>query len=514
MRSLVATAVIALVLLWNSVPTFAQEDGGSREFDLAEIVRLLSSKDVEDRRYGVEFAGSCGAAVVPYLVVALDDEDPEVREAAAYTLGEMGATAAPAVKPLVARLELRSGFERDNIIEVLLHLSVAVPEAERAVRKLIREGKREFRLEVLMLLQFVDEIADGLVADLVELSFDPDETLQTSAMCALTSTRRRGELALPMLVSRLATDDVDRLFDITWLLGSLLDKTPEALPVLVDLLEHPEYLVRSTVVSRFSYSPERCGSVAPILIRALDDHRLSLHWSISRALFSIGPHARDVLGEIQELLQSPHASSAAFGLGMLACRNDETIPALRKAAKSAEPKIRGLSLFALWVLTGEQAGVPEALVLALDPDSPDHSVCHALGYMGPLAAPAVPQLTAMLKQEGHMVLASGALLGISKLKAEKLPELIECLSSEDPAERRTAIAKLGALGPQSPAPIPALLAHLRTAEVEEKLLVIGALAEMELEARAARFDLMRIRDTEPEDSPLGAAARQALKLIG
>jgi len=112
-----------------------------------------------------------------------------------------------------------------------------------------------------------------------------------------------------------------------------------------------------------------------------------------------------------------------------------------------------------------------------------------------------------------------------------LAELTTLMASDDHPERAYAAFILRVASKSEPLPvrglsgfaiwvltgdaegaIPALTGALSIEEPNRNV-IVRALGRMGQGARVARYDLMRIRDAEPEDSPLGAGARQALKLI-
>jgi len=83
--------------------------------------------------------GERGAALAPDLAKALDDESPEVRDAALQTLAELGKAAEPALPRLLKMLaDLPEGSERHAVIYVLGRMGPTAVTAAPALMKLIR----------------------------------------------------------------------------------------------------------------------------------------------------------------------------------------------------------------------------------------------------------------------------------------------------------------------------------------------------------------------------------------
>ena len=69
-----------------------------RETPVSELIAKLASDD--ERQVAAKALASRGKGVVPELLAALDDKEPKVRAAAAFTLGQLGKQGTDAVEKL------------------------------------------------------------------------------------------------------------------------------------------------------------------------------------------------------------------------------------------------------------------------------------------------------------------------------------------------------------------------------------------------------------------------------
>lgn len=137
-----------------------------------------------------------------------------------------------------------------------------------------------------------------------------------------------------------------------------------------------------------------------------------------------------------------------------------TLPVFAKVLKEADPETRMHILHAI-ASAGEDA-VP-GLIVALQHPEIKYWAILVLGDLGPKAKAAVPQLTALLKDESIQVRreAAMALGAIGKDAAPAVPAIIGKLNDKEMAVRFAAAYALGILGPDAKAAVPALTTALQ-----------------------------------------------------
>jgi HEAT repeat protein len=174
------------------------------------------------------------------------------------------------------------------------------------------------------------------------------------------------------------------------------------------------------------------------------------------------------------------------------------VPALIKALQGEDPELRIFALWTLGEIEGEAEAAVPALIAALDDPSIGPSAMGALVRIGPAAAPAIPALEAKLKR-GELGSAdfTGALQRIGKAGVpllvqsfqqearsyvrpdedsgpgveaflqlgtearEAAPALVPYLTDKRPMIRAAAAVALGAVAPDTPGVVPALIEILK-----------------------------------------------------
>jgi HEAT repeat protein len=186
---------------------------------------------------------------IPALIRALEDEDPDMRVAAANALGEIGPEAMEAVPALVwAALE-----DEDRDVRSVAVWALGGIEPEVAISVLSRV------------------LEDG----------DPDQ-VRTSAILGLRQSK--GE-AVPALIRALEDKDPDMRIAAVEVLGWIGPEVAEAVPVLIRVLEDDaDPRVRESAAYELGYM----GSEAvPALTRALEDEDPGVRSAAAEALEQI-----------------------------------------------------------------------------------------------------------------------------------------------------------------------------------------------------------------------------------
>jgi HEAT repeat protein len=123
---------------------------------------------------------------------------------------------------------------------------------------------------------------------------------------------------------------------------------------------------------------------------------------------------------------------------------------------------------------------------------------HALGKIGPMAAPAIPALEKLLTSDKNACAYTFAGYALWRIGKASVPALIRATAPES-GGRYSAIVALGFLGKDaSPAAIECLIRVLSSQEKEDPgpLYAACALASLGEHARAARQALEKCRDGE------------------
>jgi HEAT repeat protein len=132
----------------------------------------------------------------------------------------------------------------------------------------------------------------------------------------------------------------------------------------------------------------------------------------------------------------------------------------------------------------------------------------AIGILGPVAAPAIAEVAAVLDEPG---LTAEAAIALSYMGPDALEPLIEGLDSDDPVVRREALRSIGKLKERAPldaaAVLPVLVARMKDPDPGVRAVAatyLGIIHEGAGEAIPAL--IVGLRDPDPEVRRASAAA--------
>jgi HEAT repeat protein len=183
-------------------------------------------------------------------------------------------------------------------------------------------------------------------------------------------------------IKELANPDTDARRRAVFALGSIGPEASEAIPTLATLmLEDPDTLVRVDASLALSKMDPASKAAIPSLTQALDDKEPFVRMNAAMALFRLGPEARPAIPALCKALKDDNNQSAPGAFHY---------------------SVQGMAALALGRASAGSADAVPALTAALESaETPDQriAVARALGEVGPLAHPAVPQLKTMLKDK-------------------------------------------------------------------------------------------------------------------
>jgi HEAT repeat protein len=216
--------------------------GSAEREAVRPLVEALRSKSGSIRRTAVEALGEKGRAGLPALSKALQDEEAEVRRAAAWSLVRIGRQAAPATPALAKAL-------RDDDPEVRQRVAVALgyigPLARTAVPALLdvlaNDKAWEPRRNAATALGRIGETGE-VVPSLITALPDPDTNVRMAAAEALGLLGAKAAEAVPALL-RMITDMSNGREGVrqqaAFALGKIGQATPDVVQALAAALKDP-----------------------------------------------------------------------------------------------------------------------------------------------------------------------------------------------------------------------------------------------------------------------------------
>jgi HEAT repeat protein len=479
----------------------------------AAIPAVLERMEEEDlRACAIGVLDSMGAkepAVVDALRKALADPNPEVRDAAADALRNLGPAAKPARKLLVAAL--KAEYIHVSAAEALARMGeIALPDVAAAARDepsaraaafaLILMGKagvpefrkvladRNPRIRAACLWALVDAsgsvlgffpdlkenrsqafrlLAPELPVVLVKQLKDEDVDVRRSAAWALKHFPCDSAGTNPAL--REALKDADPTVRRPALLAICVSDAPvrKQLEIVVAALEDADSAVRADALCELDRMKRDAEPVVPSLVKLLENNQKNTRCDILRLLRDIGPQAKAAVPALTKALEDSDSGMrviAAEALGNIGPEAKEAAGSLRAGLIDEDECVAVAAARALWFIEREKSGAIPILA-------------HFLG---------VPD-----KGKGTMVALSAALaLGeIGPGAKDAVPALVKALKRDD-FVRGEAARTLGRIGPDADAAIPALSEMLSDVEAEEFFIALDSLRHIGVAAIPALTDAL------------------------
>jgi HEAT repeat protein len=455
--------------------------------------------------------GEPSDVLVPPLIAALSDSKKEVRERGVEALGRIGSPARDAVPALAAALKDEEATVATKACQALSFIGES--KVAQPLLAAFQSGRSEVAVEAGRALWRLGQQADPIVPALLTLAEGPIEK-SAPARNLLASF---GPHIVPMLVEALRDSDAAKREAAVDVLGRIGPPARTAiLPVLAALKDKSPAVALMAAMAVAQIDATRGGAAVKLLTNSLDLPGASI------ALADLGHTARAAVPELiaalkprkeiahDELIRL-HVQLALARIGTAA------VPALIAALKDKREGVAPLAAGALgWVLPPPKEAVA-ALRAALKNDRAHAAVyADALGQLGSLALPAVPDLTNLLTDAASRTEAAVALVRIDPHQAAKIvPMLIKDLQAEDEKQRQAAVVAVTRLGPAAQSAADALTALLRDRLLTE--LEIIALHEVWPGAIPGLINLLKAPDVDCRKRALfalgqiGPAARSAIK---
>ncbi len=424
---------------------------------------------------------------VSYWIQRLRHPRSECSTKAAWVLGRMGAGAKPAVPDLIKKIG-DSDFEAQ--IAAINTLGVIAPHAQAAIPKL---------------------------AEFINGEDHPGRRL---AAMVLGRMRAEGETVVPVLVKTLDDEQWWVREGAAYGLGMFAAKVPlgaQAQPVvsaLGKMLDDESTEVRWAALYAL-------WSIGPAAESTLKKARESGHADVGEiaalALKAVGPKANTTL---ESVIADEKADLEIRQWAFMALPWDTPqLPAMKKTLGYSDPKLRSLATYALGAIGPKSASAVPALTRLLHDESQDvrRAAIYALGEVGPEAKSAIPELAKMLHQtarddetrDEEPGAAPPIVLALWKIGPDAVPVLVQALRSvkdqdtadeiigclallgsaavsplqelledQNPKVGVRAAWALALMGTEAQSAVPAMQQAVRNAAPDDKIHMLGALAEI------------------------------------
>ena len=360
--------------------------------------------------------------------------------------------------------------------------------------------------------------------------------LAIAALIASTSLAAEGPDETAALAAKLTSKDLAVRIAAAQALARRSPDIGPAIPALAEALADEYWDVRQGA----SEALRKAGAAAvPALVRLIGRDHYYHRFYATRILGHIGPEARTAVPHLGKALADPALDVRCESARALAAIGDARPVAKPLAAALTDPYegVRAAAVEALGS-TGTEALDPLIVLL----DHPDGSVARsaaaAVCRIGPDAAPAAPELAALLDREfeaaeraygqlqegiynsriGHAIADSPVVDALAAVGPAAVGPLRERLRRGNPRYNRWLASALGRLGPGAADAVPDLLDWLRRTKdpwpQAWTALAIGAIHAHADHAIPALMDLVRLGQDTPSRHAAMALGRFGPAALG
>jgi HEAT repeat protein len=227
-------------------------------------------------------------------------------------------------------------------------------------------------------------------------------------------------------------------------------------PALVSALHDKHASVRAGCLAAIARIRPPAKDAVPAVTAALDDPAAEVRSWAAIALGNIGPAATPALPALCRTLRQDRNGQvrmqAAAALGYLGPKARAAIPALLEALADEQYHVSSWASIYLKTVVPDATAIP--VLVKLLGNSRDYvraNTAEVLGFMGPEAYQAVPNLVQVLRQDPQPTLRSRAALalgGIGPKAKDAIPALIQAMQSGDSVLERCARDALRKIAPE------------------------------------------------------------------
>ena len=307
------------------------------------LENLLRSPKEDLANQAARSLAQIGAASVPALAAALQDEDPAVGWRALWALSVVGPDATEGVPEVLKLLDHPQEKVRAAAIFTLGEIGPVADDTATRIVKSIRTPSATVRYQAILAIR---KAGAEIIPELQALLQDDDPDIRTAAGYAVSLFGNKAKAAIPALEAVLDDQDKNVREAAAYALGSMEQAAANSLPKLIDLIQDPEYDVQTTAFR----AAIAVGTGDPRLMKALREANNKGKWAVPFMLreFAMNPQgAVDHLIKKLEGKDSGLRLSAAWALGQIGLPARDAVPALEKTLKDSQPQTRVVAFMAL-----------------------------------------------------------------------------------------------------------------------------------------------------------------------
>jgi len=326
-------------------------DKNGRDEVISALIVALGDENDEIRCGAVEALGMLRAqASVEALTKALSDKSAQARKGAALALERIGDLPKETIPVLVGLLKDVNPAARQAAARALVKTGAGSTVVVASLIEALGDGQPDVRKEAALSLGQLGEAAKSAVPPLIAALKDVDDKVRALAAQALGKIGAEPEITLPALNGALQDRNDDVIISAAWALGKFGAAAVASVPALIAALKNPDAAVRKNI----AWALKRIGveTSVPALTQQLKEKRAGIDTSaiyILYALAAIGPED-EVIKALTLALRNRDPllrHHAALALGKIGPAAGKAVVPLTRALRDHAPRVRAAAAEAL-----------------------------------------------------------------------------------------------------------------------------------------------------------------------
>ena len=483
----------------------------------ADYLKQIRDADAEKRREAAALLQNFtpSEAAIGALVEATADQAPEVRGAAANSLGRYGADARRAIPAVVELLSDGDSRVRMTAAYAVGNFGPAAAAALPKLQALLLDEWAEVRTAALSGIRGLGTASAPAQGMIVQRLHDANANVRSAALSALGHIGRDARNYLPEFTAALADSDEAVRGGAADAIRALGEPAASALPALAEALRIPSFRSQGAIIDAiYGIGVKHAAAIVPVLVEVLNDpdSTFAARANVAHLLADIGEPAKVAIPDLVNALNADHdwirsaALSSLLRLNPGMTREQVLAMGAGRRGDADKPSSAHSTGVAKWiaVLTGDDAAerdraavelgkagveavMPLVQVLTTDTSEPVRmAALRALHTIGYRAQAAIPALAAIVTGANSTELRAQAVRVLGEMKSNTGPA-VDALKKAVavPALQADAVTALGGIGAEAAGAAPLIrdvLEHAKTAQT--RVAAIRALGEIGAPAQA------------------------------
>ena len=426
-------AVADLIATSNRYPELAEIPiaiGRVGETEIQPTFDALRDNNISIRQV-TRIVQGMPSAVKSKLAGANDDPSPMVREVATLTLAKLVPLPPNAIEQLNVALQDDGPNVRRAAAEAAQQIGgKAKPCLPTLIESFGNEDTSEAKVAIIHAINALHDDAPELIAFLAESVDDEDKLVRIASLSSLGDQEKLPPSLHPQFSAAMGDSDSSIRRLATRAIVLIRKHKKNSAKLVVKALKDDDKQVREQALRSVAALGSAAAEAVDVIAEQLNDDSADVRIAAVDSLAQLGKTARPSFDDVAKL-----ATDAEKDVRMAVIKNvrkiekdaDKLLPLLVKAVEDTEKEVRSLA-------------------------------AHELGEMEEDAAPAVPALITMLRKDDDSDAARQALREINTAGDEAVPLFLEILQDED-AGRRTryyAVYLLRKMGSRAKSALPKL----------------------------------------------------------